>query len=192
MKIRLRTGLLLLCSCALVSCLSVGGSPISTDEENAKGVPLHGYLRQTIFRGKEYRLTYGELQIQGTLNTEKPSGLEGAVPRGVIPFRGNAKYKLDFALGANKLQGVIAVEATGIRIDMRHSNFLISGFMDDRTNRIQCDVVMGHEKVQGIYTVLVDTRQNELRNTDYSFQLDNGDFLVVGHIGYKNNLTNTI
>ncbi len=167
---------LLLCFCTLVSCTSVSRNPISIDDTTV----LYGYTKQTLIRGKEYRLTYGELQIEGTLIAYKP--------KGGISFRGNAKYKLDFTLGANKLWGVISVEATGIRIDLQHSDFLISGFMDDRTSKIRCDVVMSPEKVQGIYIATVDTRQRELRIADYLFQLNHGDFPIVGHIGFKNNL----
>ena len=167
-------GILVVFHLVFTSCILLDSSSSYTTEINKSGTFLHGFTQTTLTNNFKYKLIYGDLPIEGLLTPVKPFSQTNPGLRGKIPFRGNTEYILDLDIGNSKLNGVISVETTGIRIDIQHSDFSISGFLNDSLSRINCDIIMGNENIEGTYIATGATK--------FVFQIDEKDFPIVGNI----------
>lgn len=179
-------GLLFLSFLTLIGCVSMTPNNISIPEEKIREDFLYGYEIQTPFSGKYYVFAYGDIRIEGRVTTNVTSLIEGYSQRQLLPFRGNAEYKVEFNIGEDRLSGEINVELTCINISLDLNDLAFSGLIDNRTNKNYIDIVLGNSMMKGEYTWRLRISDRQLRSSVYSFDVSQGELPIVGSIDYGN------
>ena len=103
-----------------------------------------------------------------------------------MPFRGNAEYTVDLAIEDDALCGKIKVEVDCIRVDLDLNGTCLSGPIDFKIRGNSFDLLMGTKSIRGYYTYLLRIADGQLRTSDYSFDVCQGDLQLGGQITYKN------
>jgi hypothetical protein len=177
--------LLLVSSILLVSCTSVDPGSVPIPQDMRREGLLYGYGVQTATGGTHYSLAYHDLEIRGKVNAILPDAVEGYVQHTIMPFRGNARYEVDFDVGGERLAGRVSVELTSIDVDLKLGDVPLSGFIDERGNSAAVRIVFGSETARGTYARNVVLRNGVLVAADYAFRIDEGDLPLHGQISYK-------
>jgi len=102
-----------------------------------------------------------------------------------MPFRGNARYELDFDVGGQRLAGEVIVEPTGLNVDLALGDVPLTGFIDDTRNSIATQIALGSETLIGEYTRALQLKNGALVVASYLFRIDEGDVPLLGQIFYR-------
>jgi hypothetical protein len=102
----------------LSGCASTKAAESTIPEEETRANRLYGYQIQTPFRGKQYVFAYGDIRVEGVVTQHLNTAVQGITSKKQIPFRGNAKYTVDMAIGDAAFRGKISVELDCFNVDL--------------------------------------------------------------------------
>jgi hypothetical protein len=178
-------GFILVVLC-LASCVSTNPAKTVIPEKEVRANRLYGYEIQTLFTGKRYVFAYGDIQVEGTITQYLNTAVQGISSKKIMPFRGNVEYTVDMKIGDDAISGKIKVELDCIRVDLNLNGTSLSGPIDFKIRGNSFDLLIGTKSIRGHYTYILRIAYEQLRTSDYSFDVCQGDLQLGGQITYKN------
>ena len=177
---------LVLCVLWMTNCLSTRPGDTAIPEEAVRVDYLYGYEIQTPFTGKRYIFAYGDLRVEGTVTRHLNPAVQGISSKKTVPFRGNAEYAVDMAIGDDGLSGKIKVELDCIKVDLDLNGTNLAGEIDFGASKNYFALVVGNKTLLGDYTYTLRISDRQLVTSDYSFDVIQGVLQLDGQITYKN------